>query len=231
MFLHSVEFCQVPLSLIKRCLAHVLSSISAMLGWQQLLSYDVLWHSELSWKEQAFLCSSVTVKHLDVVWKEGTYSLTLSCQGTLRHYYLPKKLFNAKKSSWKKRKKEPQIQRFKPGVCEMFGLGFFCMDITELQICRLQVPISVFKKYWFSRLWCWKHVTLYIVLLPKLSCKYSEMIIWGLSSVCVLFMSRPSCLQLMSLWFPFCRKVASGAVGSLTLLDPVGSSSRAGKFL
>lgn len=111
------------------------------------------------------------------------------------------------------------------------GWGFFCMKITELQICRLQVPIPVFKKYWFSRLWCWKHVTLYIVLLPKLSCKYSEMIIWGLSSVCVLFMSRPSCLQLMSLWFPFCRKVASGAVGSLTLLDPVGSSSRAGKFL
>lgn len=45
-----------------------------------------------------------------------------------------------------RKEKEPQIQSFKPGVHVMFGLRGFLMNITELQICSLHVPIPVFKK-------------------------------------------------------------------------------------
>lgn len=119
---------------------------------------------------------------------------TLSCQGTFPHYYLPRKLFNAKKSSQKKKKK-PQIRRFKPGLHVMFGLGFFGMNTTELQICRLHVRIPVLKKkYCSSRLRCYKHFNLGIVSLPKLSCSIVRWFLGGwVLFVCFSWVGQAAC--------------------------------------
>lgn len=102
--------------------------------------------SELSWKQQGFLCSSVTsgcfteccMKRGDLLqhFPVKAHFLTTTSPG---NYLMLRKVL-------KRKKKKPQIRRFKPGLHVMFGLGFFGRNTTELQICRLHVRIPVLKK-------------------------------------------------------------------------------------